>query len=87
MNYLRKDFTFNGTNYSINAEFYVDSDMNFEMVTLNLFNNDTDFEVVDFKASSILHPVSLESIISDEDLQKKIDSVILNEIDPGMAGW
>jgi hypothetical protein len=84
---INTSFTLNGTNYSINAEFYVDSDMNFEMVTLNLFNNDTDFEVVDFKASSILHPVSLESIISDEDLQKKIDSVILNEIDPGMAGW
>jgi hypothetical protein len=84
---INTSFTLNGTSYNIDAEFYVDSDMNFEIVTLNLWNNDTDTEVLDFKAPSILHPVPMESLFTDEELQKKVDDVILNEIDQGMAGW
>jgi hypothetical protein len=48
MNYLRKDFTFNGTSYNIDTEFLFDSlDNEIEVVTHSLWNNDTDSEAED----------------------------------------
>jgi len=45
MNYLRKEFTFNGTNYNIETEFLFDSEENsIEIVTHSLWNSDTNAE-------------------------------------------
>jgi hypothetical protein len=87
MRNIEKDFTFNGTRYGINADFYVNSDDNFEIVNLNLWDLDADVEVLDFKACSPFYPADLDDVVADEAMEKKINAVILDEVDQGILAW
>ncbi len=87
MKEIDQAFTFNGNNFHLWAEVYVDSDYNFEAVQLHIFNEDTETDVVSFKAESVLYPLALDRIIEDEALLEKVESVMLNEVDQGILAW
>jgi hypothetical protein len=56
MNYLRKDFTFNGTSYNIDTTFIFDSEENsIEVVTHSLWNDDTNAEAEDISGELHQH--------------------------------
>ena len=87
MKEIEQTFTFNGNNCHLWAEVYVDSDYNFEAAQLHIFNEDTETDVVSFKAESVLYPLALDRIIEDEALLEKVASVMLNEVDEGVLAW
>jgi ssRNA-specific RNase YbeY (16S rRNA maturation enzyme) len=87
MKEIDQTFTFNGNNFHLWAEVYVDSDYNFEAVQLQIFNEDTKTDVVSFGAKSVHYPLALGDIIEDEALLEKVESVMLNEVDEGILAW
>jgi hypothetical protein len=87
MKEIDQTFTFNGNNFHLWAEVYVDSDYNFEAVQLHIFNEDTKTDAVSFTAESVHYPRALSDIIEDEAFLEKVESVMLNEVDEGILAW
>jgi len=87
MKEIDQTFTFNGNNFHLWAEVYVDSDYNFEAVQLHIFNEDTKTDAVSFEAETVYRPRALADIIEDEAFLEKVESVMLNEVDEGILAW
>jgi hypothetical protein len=83
---IDQTFTFNGTNFHLWAEVRIDCDYDIRAHELNIFNEDTQTDVVTFKAETF-YPRSLDEIIDDETFSEKVESVILNEVDEGILAW